>query len=98
VAELRFTWDSKKAGQNERKHGIGFDEAQTIFYDEHALRLEDPDESHDEERFVMLGLSASLRVLTVCHCVRSGGDEVRIISARKAVKAEQEQYWERLKR
>jgi uncharacterized DUF497 family protein len=98
VAELRFTWDPKKASQNESKHGIGFEEAQTVFYDEHALQLEDPDASEAEERFLMLGLSGILRVLAVCHCVRAGGEQIRIISARNAVKAEQKQYWERLKR
>ena len=76
------------ASQNESKHGIGFEEAQTVFYDEHALQLEDPDASEAEKRFLMLGLSGVLRVLAVCHCVRAGGDEVRIISARKAVKAD----------
>ena len=98
MAELRFTWDAKKASQNLKKHSVAFDEAQTVFYDGHALEIEDPDESTGEERFLMLGLSGTLRLLAVCHCVRSGGDEIRIISARKAVKAEQKQYWERLKR
>jgi uncharacterized protein len=98
VAGLRFTWDSKKANQNVTKHGVSFEEAETVFYDEHALQIDDPDESEEEERFLMLGLSGLLRILAVCHCVRDGGDEIRIISARKAVKAEQKQYLERLKR
>jgi hypothetical protein len=98
VPELRFTWDPKKAKQNLEKHGVPFEEAQTVFYDEHALQLEDPDDSVGEERFLMLGFSGTLRILAVCHCVRGGGDEIRIISARRAVKAEQKQYWERLKR
>lgn len=98
MAELRFTWDSKKASQNVEKHGVTFEEAQTVFYDEHALHLDDPDDTIAEERFLMLGLSGILRVLAVCHCVRASGDEIRIISARKAVKAEQKQYWERLRR
>ena len=75
-----------------------FEEAQSVFYDQYALQLEDPDEAAAEERFLMLGLSGALRMLTVAHCVRASGDAVRIISARKAVKAEQKQYWERLKR
>jgi uncharacterized protein len=98
VAELRFSWDPKKASHNLAKHGVSFEEAQVVFYDEHALQLDDPDEASGEERFLMLGLSGAPRILTVCHCVRAGGDEIRIISARKAVKAEQKQYWERLRR
>jgi uncharacterized DUF497 family protein len=98
VAELRFDWDESKAAENVRKHGVSFEEAQTVFYDEHALEIDDPDDSKDEDRFLMVGLSSNLRVLTVCHCLRAEGDEIRIISARKAVKAEQKDYWERLKR
>ncbi len=97
MAELRFTWDPGKARTNERKHGVSFEEAQSVFHDQFALQLEDPDELAGEERFLMLGLSSALRMLTVAHCVRAG-DEVRIITARKAVKAEQKQYWERLRR
>jgi uncharacterized DUF497 family protein len=98
VAALRFAWDREKAKRNLEKHGVAFAEAETVFYDEHALQIDDPDESVGEERFLMLGLSGTLRILAVCHCVRAGGDDIRIISARKAVKAEQKQYWERLKR
>ena len=94
----QFEWDAAKAEANLRKHGVSFEEAQTVFYDEHALQLDDPDEEVGEERFLMLGLSSSIRILTVCHCLRASGDEVRIISARKAIKPEQKQYWERLKR
>jgi hypothetical protein len=71
-------------------------EASTVFYDEQALQIDDPDEASGEDRFVMIGLSARLRLLAVCHCVRGAGDVIRIISARRAVKAEQNQYWERL--
>jgi len=98
VAALRFAWDPKKARQNVEKHGVSFEDAETVFYDEHALQIDDPDESVGEERFLLLGMSGTLRILAVCHCVRGGGDEIRIISARKAVKAEEAQYWERLKR
>ena len=77
---------------------MSFEEAQTAFFDEHALLLEDPDRDDPEERFVLLGLSSALRLLLVCHCVREGGDVVRIINARRATKAEGNQYWERLKR
>ena len=92
VSELRFEWDPKKDRANQRKHGISFDEAKTAFSDEQGLLLDDPDHSEDEERFVLLGMSATLRILVVCHCYRGGGDVIRIISARKAVQQEQEQY------
>jgi uncharacterized protein len=88
----------QKARSNERKHGVSFEDAQTAFYDEHALVLDDPDPDDPEERFVLLGLSSALRLLLVCHCLRGSGDEVRIISARRASKAEGKQYWERLRR
>ena len=68
------------------------------FVDEHGLVLDDADPDDSEERFVLLGMSSALRLLLVCHCLREGGDEVRIISARRAAKAEGRQYWERLKR
>lgn len=77
---------------------MSFEEAQTAFLDDHALVLEDPDPDDPEERFVLLGLSSALRLLLVCHCLREGGDEIRIISARRASKAEGKQYWERLRR
>jgi uncharacterized DUF497 family protein len=96
--DLRFEWDPKKARANEQKHGVSFEEAQTSFFDEHALLLEDPDPDDPEERFVLLGLSSALRLLLVCHCLRGAGDVVRIISARRANKSEAKQYWERLKR
>ena len=98
MAELRFSWDPRKARSNERKHGVSFEEAQTVFFDEHALLLEDPDPSKGEQRFLLLGLSFASRVLLVCHCLREGGDVIRIISARRATKAEEGQYWERMRR
>jgi len=69
---------------------VSFEEAQTAFYDERALLIEDPDES--EERFVLLGLSAALRVLLVCHCYRKTDEVIRIISARKANREEKKEY------
>ena len=98
MADLRFEWDPRKAATNRRQHRVSFEEAQTVFFDDHALLLDDPDESKDEERFVLVGLSAAPRVLTVCHCVRERGAVVRIISARKADKHEAAQYWARLRR
>jgi uncharacterized DUF497 family protein len=90
-----FTWDPRKAAANRRKHGVSFEEAQTVFLDEQALVVEDPDHSETEERFILVGLSSAIRVLTVVHCERSHGDEIRIISARKATRREQNEYWRR---
>jgi hypothetical protein len=89
---LRFTWDENKNRVNRRKHGVAFEEAQTAFLDEQAKVYFDPDHSEDEERFILLGVSFRLRVLVVCHCYRESDTVVRIISARKADKQEQEDY------
>jgi hypothetical protein len=77
---------------------VSFEEAQTAFFDEHGLLLEDPDPDDPEERFVLIGLSSALRLLLVCHCLRESDELIRIISARRAIKAEGRQYWERLRR
>jgi uncharacterized DUF497 family protein len=98
MGDLRFVWDQRKARENERKHGIGFDEAQTVFLDDNALLIGDPDHSEDEDRFLLLGLSARLRVLVVCHCYREKDDVIRLISARKADRQERQQYRRRSKR
>jgi uncharacterized DUF497 family protein len=98
MAELRFEWDTRKAAANLKKHRVSFDEAQTAFLDEEALVIEDPDHSEAEDRFILLGLSASFRILFVCHCIRERGSIIRIISARRANQSEQRQYGERLKR
>jgi uncharacterized protein len=89
---LRFEWDPKKAASNEKKHGVSFEEARTVFFDENAKLIDDPDHSEDEERFVLLGISSSLRVMVVCHCYREQGNLIRIISARKASTHESKQY------
>lgn len=98
MAELRFDWDPKKAAENRRKHRVSFEEAETAFLDEEALVIEDPDHSEAEDRFILLGIGAGLRVLFVCHCVREAGSLIRIISARRANRHEQEQYRERLRK
>ena len=92
-AELQFEWDEAKSRQNKRKHGVSFEEAQTVFFDECALRFFDPDHSADEDRFLMLGISFQLRVLVVCHCHRASETVIRMISARKADKREEADYW-----
>jgi len=92
VKNLRFEWDPKKNANNHRKHGVSFEDAKTAFSDEFGRIIDDPDHSDDEARFVLLGISASLRLLVVCHCYRAGGDIIRIISARRADKLESAQY------
>ena len=74
------------------KLNISFDEAKTIFFDENAIVIHDPEHSDSEERFVILGLSTAARLLVVCHCFRHGDSVIRIISARKATKRESMQY------
>ena len=88
-----FEWNSAKSSENYRKHGVSFEEARSVFYDENAIEYFDPDHSQNEERFIMLGLSAHLRVLVVCHCHRRNS-AIRIISARKADQDEEKSYWE----
>lgn len=92
MSALRFEWDERKNTANLRKHGVSFEEATSVFADENALLLDDPDHSGDEDRFILMGLSQSLRVLLVFHCFREGEDLIRIISARKALRVEREQY------
>ena len=92
---IRFEWDPRKAQSNKRKHGISFEEAQSVFFDEQGLLLEDPQPSDQEERFILLGLSASLRLLVVVHALRHK-DVIRIISARKATRLETREYELRL--
>jgi uncharacterized DUF497 family protein len=93
MKELTFAWDPAKNRTNKKKHGVSFEEAQTIFLDENAIRYHDPEHSSDEDRFIMLGMSFALRILIVCHCYRSNDTTIRIISARKARKKEDTAYW-----
>ena len=93
MSELRFQWDERKNRENRRKHKVSFEDAQTVFLDENAIRYFDPDHAEDEDRFLLLGMSFTLRVLVVCHCYRDDDLVIRIISARKADKQEQADYW-----
>jgi uncharacterized DUF497 family protein len=95
MAKIEFIWDGQKSNANAKKHGVSFEEAQTAFYDEQAVVFFDPDHSEDEDRFILLGVSFKLRVLVVCHCFRESETVVRLISARKADKAEERNYWKR---
>jgi uncharacterized protein len=96
--DLRFEWDPVKAAINLRKHGVAVEEAQTAFLDDSALIVDDPEHSGDESRFVLLGSSASLRMLVVVQVHRTGRDRIRIISARRATKSERATYVMRLQR
>ncbi len=93
MRSVHFVWDKRKDLANRRKHGISFDEAETAFHDENAKVYFDPDHSETEDRFILLGISLQLRVLVVCHCYREAESVVRIVSARKADRGEQEDYW-----
>ena len=95
MADLRFEWDPQKAQANLKKHGVSFVEASTVFADERALLIDDPEHSDDEDRFILLGLSAALRTLVVCHCYRERENTIRLISARKATKRERGEYEKR---
>ncbi len=92
MEEIKFTWDESKNKLNKKKHGISFEEAKTVFYDQNGRLISDPDHSDAEDRFILLGLNSHLNLLVVCHCYREDGDTIRIISARKATKTEKEQY------
>jgi uncharacterized DUF497 family protein len=89
---IKFEWDLPKATANLKKHQVSFDEAKSVFYDEFAVQFFDEEHSSNEDRFLMLGMSSSARLLLVCHCEREHGEVIRIISARKATKRESAFY------
>jgi hypothetical protein len=90
--DLSFTWDARKASDNLTKHGVSFEEARTVFFDEDAIEFFDEDHSAREDRFLLLGLSAHARLLLICHCHRESEATIRIISARRATKSESKHY------
>lgn len=87
-----FDWDDNKNAANIIKHGISFEEASTVFFDERAILFDDPEHSEDEERFILLGMSEDANLCIVCHCYRESDTVIRLISARKATKKEGERY------
>jgi uncharacterized protein len=91
---LRFDWDERKNKSNRAKHGVWFEEAHSVFSDRHARLFHDPEHSEEEERFLLLGVSAAGRILVVVHCYREADSTIRIISARKATKKEVRFYEE----
>ena len=92
MSNITFEWDASKASLNKKKHGISFDEAKTVFFDENAKVIHDPEHSDDEERFIILGLSVNVRMLVVIHCYRKNDRIIRLISARNATHKESTQY------
>ena len=89
---LKFDWDLAKARANVKKHGVSFEEAQSVFYDDFAVQYFDEEHVRAEDRFILLGMSVRSRVLVVCHCERESGGVIRIISARKATSNERKHY------
>lgn len=91
---IHFEWDEHKNQINIKKHKVSFEEAKSVFYDDNALVIDDPEHSETEERFIILGSSSKANLLVVCHCYRQSDTVIRIISARKATKTESKQYYE----
>lgn len=89
---LHFEWDENKNRINQSKHKISFEEAKTVFYDERALVIDDPEHSETEDRFIILGMSNRANLLVVCHCYRVSDTVIRLISARKATQTESKYY------
>jgi uncharacterized DUF497 family protein len=95
IIMTRFEWNEAKNRINQREHGISFEEAQSVFFDDDALEFPDPDHSSDKDRFLLLGRSYRLRILVICHCFRVSESVIRIISARKATPKERRTYGQR---
>ena len=89
---IKFSWNPDKAAANQKKHGVSFEEAQSVFYDDFAIQFYNAQHSGTEDRFLMLGLSSQSRIIIVCHCEQDAGHAIRIISARKATKNERQYY------
>ena len=89
---IKFEWDTSKASSNQKKHGVTFEEAKSVFYDDFAIQFFDDDNSELEDRFLILGHSNQSRILLICHCEHDSGNLIRIISARKATTKERKLY------
>ncbi len=90
---IEFQWDKEEATFNRQTHGISFVEAKSIFFDENARIIPDPEYPREEERFILIGLSVTVRQIVVCRCFKEGENMIRLLSARKATSCESEQYW-----
>lgn len=89
---IKFDWNAAKAAANIKKHGVSFEEAKSVFFDDFAVQFFDRENSKTEDRFLMLGMSNQTKLLIVCHCERDDGNTLRVISARKATKNESKHY------
>ena len=87
-----FEWDENKDLINQKKHGISFDDARSVFYDDSAILFDDPDHSEYEDRFLIIGMSNIKGICIVSHCYRGTDDRIRIISARTATRSERKIY------
>ena len=92
---MRFEYDENKSKINKSKHNISFEEAKELWEDPYSFEIPST-QSEDEDRFILLGLSCKLKILTVVHCYMDNENNIRIISARKSTKKEQKQYKEYL--
>ena len=90
--DIRFQWNQNKSNENIKKHKVSFEEAKTVFVDENARLITDPEHSINEERFIIIGISNKLRILVVVHTYKENDEVIRIISARKATKSETKYY------
>ena len=94
MRKLTFDWDKNKALSNQKKHKVSFQEAKSVFYDQNARLIHDPEHSLSEDRYILLGISHSSRLLVVCHCYQKNGQVIRLISARLANSRERQEYQE----
>ena len=94
MERIKFDWDENKNEINRRKHGITFEEACEVFYDDNAVLFDDPELSVGEERFLIIGMTGSSKICIVSHCYRDNDNIIRIISAREAVRSERKIYEE----
>lgn len=94
MEDIIFEWDENKNEIDKRKHGLSFEEAQEVFYDDNAILFDDPDHSFGEERFLIIGMIKSSKICIVSHCYRNSDNVIRLISAREATKREKKTYQE----
>ena len=94
MRNIKFEWDPNKNEINKRKHGLSFETAKEVFYDDYAVLFDDPDHSADEERFLIIDMIQSSKICIVSHCYRDSDNDIRLISAREATKNEKNIYLE----
>ena len=92
-SDFEFEWDPCKDRSSRRKHGISFLEASSVFYDDNAILFDDPDHSEREDRYLLIGSFSQGRLLVISRCYRRNDSIIRLISARKAKKTEENDYY-----